>query len=101
MRNAGSRRVAVFSGPPTDNEPSHATVRDRPVDKDIVIELIRRDEATVLSLVPDIFERAALFHPSWIGAWTLWLLLALILIGVPLLLARALGEVTEEDQPPG
>jgi hypothetical protein len=102
VRNAGPRRVAIFSGPPTDNEPSDATVNGKPVDKDVVIEFIRRDEATVLSLVPDVFDRAALFHPSWVGAWTFWLVLALLLVAVPLLLVRALRVVdaADEAEPP-
>jgi len=46
----------------------------------------------MLTALPDVFERAALWHPGWVGPWTFWLLLALVLGGVPLLLWRALSE---------
>jgi hypothetical protein len=37
------------------------------------------------------FERAALWHPGAVGAWTFWLLLGLAALLVPFLLARALA----------
>jgi hypothetical protein len=43
----------------------------------------------MLELVPQAFERAALFRPAWVGPWTFWLLLGLVAAGVPLLLAAA------------
>ncbi|MFL5821494.1 MAG: hypothetical protein ACJ76S_12510 [Solirubrobacteraceae bacterium] len=46
----------------------------------------------VLSQVPLIFRRAALFRPGVVGAWTFWLLAALVAVGVPLLLARAVAD---------
>ena len=49
--------------------------------------------------MPDIFQRAALFHPAWVGTWTLWLLLVVILVAVPLLLTRALRAAEAEDPP--
>ncbi|MGI8715022.1 MAG: hypothetical protein ACR2NR_17940 [Solirubrobacteraceae bacterium] len=33
-----------------------------------------------LSQLPLAFSRAAVFRPSWVGAWTFWLLLAAILV---------------------
>jgi hypothetical protein len=46
-----------------------------------------------------VFERAALFRPGWVGAWTFWLLLAALVIGVPTLLGRALRAALEEEEP--
>jgi hypothetical protein len=43
----------------------------------------------MLALVPDAFERAALFRPAWVGAWTFWVLLGLVVAGMPLLLMAA------------
>ena len=40
---------------------------------------LRPHPQSLLSLVPTIFRRAALFRPSWVGPWTYWLLLAAVL----------------------
>jgi hypothetical protein len=37
---------------------------------------LRRHPESLLSLLPTVFRRAALFRPTWVGAWTFWLLLA-------------------------
>ena len=50
----------------------------------------------MLSLVPGILRRMARFRPHFFGAWTYWLLLVLLLVGVPLLLALALREAERE-----
>jgi hypothetical protein len=57
------------------------------------LRFFRERPRSVLSQVPLIFRRAALFRPSLVGAWTFWALAALIALGVPLLLARALADV--------
>jgi hypothetical protein len=64
---------------------------------DIGLELGRSDDRSLLALLPDVFERASLFRPGWVGAWTYWLLLVALVIGVPLLLSRALASASEED----
>ena len=89
MKDVGPRRVALFSGPGTDNEPSYATLDGRPIQFDILIDFIRPHRRSALSLIPDMFDRAALFHPRWVGAWTFWLLAAVLLVAVPALLCRA------------
>jgi hypothetical protein len=94
MRNAGRSKVAIFTGPPTDNEPSYATVGRLRVPADILVDFERRHPRSALSLVPDVLRRAALFHPRWVGAWTFWVLAALVLVGVPALLSLALRAAT-------
>lgn len=53
---------------------------------------------TLLSQLPRIFHRASLFRPQWVGAWTFWLLAAIVALGVPALLAWALAAVEVEDR---
>lgn len=55
------------------------------------LRFLREPARSVLSRLPTMFERAALFRPRWVGPWTFWLLLIAVAIGVPLLLARALA----------
>jgi hypothetical protein len=45
----------------------------------------------MLAALPDVMERAALFHPSWLEPWLLWVLAAIVLLGCPLLIVRALA----------
>ncbi len=52
---AGDARIAVWFRPPAGSERSLA------------------------SQLPTIFERATLFRPPWVGRWTYWLLLGLVL----------------------
>ena len=89
FRNAGAWKLAFFSGPATDNEPSFATLDGSYIQSDILIDFLRRKPRTTLSTVPDVFRRAALFHPRWVGAWTFWLLTAVLVIGVPAALAAS------------
>ena len=45
------------------------------------------ERKSLAALLPDAFERAAVFRPGWVGPWTYWLL---FLAGVPLLLYAVL-----------
>jgi hypothetical protein len=65
---------------------------------DIAVVFPRSRPKSVLALVPEMFRRAALFRPGWLGVWTYWLLAALVLIGAPLLLARAAASADEEPE---
>ena len=108
---AGSRKVvacfldagavpAVLLPPP--GTPTRVTVErsDALADyADIGLELNRGDDRPLLALLPDVFERASLFRPGWVGAWTYWLLLVALVIAVPVLLSRALASASEEDDP--
>ncbi|HKP91986.1 MAG TPA: hypothetical protein VJT75_18605 [Thermoleophilaceae bacterium] len=91
VRNAGTRKVAMFSGPYTDNETSSGAVDGRYVSYDLLVEFVRSKPRSTLSLIPDVFQRASLFHPAWVGPSTFWVLAGLLLLGVPLLLVRALS----------
>ena len=98
IRDVGRWKVGLFSSGPNDNEPSYATIDGHVQAADILIEF-QRPPRTALSLVPDIFRRAALFHPRWVGAWTFWVLLGLLLLVVPALLCLALRAA--QNRPPG
>jgi hypothetical protein len=52
--------------------------------------VFKRKPRSMLSALPDIIDRAALFHPSWFDAWMLWVLAASLVTLVPLLLTLGL-----------
>jgi hypothetical protein len=96
--NAGARRAILSPRPGT---PTRVTVErsDSLADyADIGLELNRSDNRSLLALLPDVFDRASLFRPGWVGAWTYWLLLVALVIGVPVLLSRALASASAEDE---
>jgi hypothetical protein len=101
FRNAGAWKVAFFSGPGQDNETSFGTLDGRFIQSDIVIDFVRSKPRRTLSMIPDIFRRAALFHPSWVGAWTFWVLAVLLVVAVPAALVGAVRAAAQKDEPPG
>ena len=60
------------------------TVGGKPLDARVAVWFLppRGEERSLLSLVPVLFERAALFRPAPIGPWTYWLL---VFVAWPLL----------------
>ena len=91
IRNAGKQRLALYGGAPQAARTSAAFVDGKNVNTDLTLVFERAHSRSTLSALPDIFQRAALWHPGWVGVWTFWVLLVLVLIGVPLLLWRALA----------
>lgn len=49
------------------------TIGKKPAEGDVSIEYMRAGADSVWSMIPTMFSRAALFRPSFVGAWTYWL----------------------------
>jgi hypothetical protein len=64
---------------------------------DIALTFLHSRPRSVLSQVPAMFRRAALFRFRWVGAWTFWALAIAVLVGVPFLCAYALARAARED----
>lgn len=65
------------------NSNQELVVGGRPTSADLAYQLVRPGEGTLFGLLPTIFHRASLLHPSWVGAWTYYLaaiMLALLLV---------------------
>jgi hypothetical protein len=91
FRNDGRGSVGLYGNGPAAARTSAATLDGAGVGTDLTLVFERSDSHSLLAALPDVFQRAALWHPGWIGAWSFWVLLALLLAGVPLLLRRALA----------
>jgi hypothetical protein len=104
IRNKGAQRVALYGAARSPEPLSAARVGERPLRQDLRLDFYRSEPRSALSLVPDMFARAALFRPQGIGSWTYWCLLAVTAAGIPLLLGaavrRALAEAAH-DAPGG
>jgi hypothetical protein len=92
VRNSGSRPANVYGNAAAAAPPSEAKLDGRTLDTDLAIVFLKTDGRSMLAELPDVFDRASVFKPGWVGPWTFWALSALVLLGVPLLLARALSE---------
>ncbi len=95
--NAGAVNLLLMPRPGTPTRVVPARLTERSDNVDVALELVREPERSLLSELPDSFERAALFRPGWVGAWTFWLLLVALAIGVPSLLGRALRAALAEE----
>jgi hypothetical protein len=92
VRNRGDRAANVYGNAGAAAPPSEAKLSGRTLDTDVAVVFLKADERSMLSELPDVFDRASVFRPGWVGPWTFWALTVVALLGVPLLLARALSE---------
>jgi hypothetical protein len=98
IKNAGRVPIVLNGGNPLAARTSTAVVGGVNAHADLTLILGRSEPRSALALVPEAIEHATLFHPSWVGRGLLWVLLALVAAGVPLLLWRALAAA---EQVPG
>jgi hypothetical protein len=100
VRNEGSFAVVLYGDRKNGAPDSQATVNGTPVNMDISVALTYEEPFS--EIIRDIFRRAALFRPEWVGPWTFWMLAAAVILVVPLLLAGALASAvrTGDGRPP-
>lgn len=65
----------AFAGSPNGNlDPeSSFTIGQRPANGDVSLEFMAAGQPSVLSMIDEIASRAAMFRPSWVGSWMLYL----------------------------
>jgi hypothetical protein len=95
VRNAGRRRALLYGNTAAAALPSEASINARTLKTDLTLVFLTDERHSLLAQLPTLFERASVFRPGWVGPWVFWLLTALALIGVPLLLARALADSSD------
>ena len=94
VRNTGSRKVALYGGAPAAARTSELKLAGRDAGTDLTLVFERGESRSMLAALGDAFERAALFHPSWVGAGLLWVLAALLVIALPVVLLLAVRAAT-------
>lgn len=91
IENAGTRPVALYgTTEPRTQARAETFVDGKPVPQDLALAFYRAEPRSILERVPLIFERMGFFHPALMGTWLAWVLVPLLLIGMPLLLLWAL-----------
>jgi hypothetical protein len=86
VRDAGGARVALLGSPPATLA---SELADPSLQAEPAVVFLTDGSPSVLSRLPTLLRRAAVFKAGWVGSWTFWLLLAAVSIGLPLLLAGA------------
>jgi hypothetical protein len=95
VRNLGAAPVAASGG---QQEPDAGTLMaGQRRGSDLTLVFLRERPRSDLGLVPTMFRRAALFRFGWVGAWTFWVLAALVLLVVPALCAFALARAARDQ----
>ena len=97
LRNVGATNVTLLGAPPDDIS---GTLRLGPRSTGHALSLvfIGARSQSLFSVLPTAFRRASLFKPSWVGAWTFWLLGAAIL-GAFALGGLAVSRASRADEP--
>jgi hypothetical protein len=96
LRNTGRSTVAVYGNGDLASRTGSAVVGGKPAGVDISLVFDRAEKRSALSMLPTYFSRASLWRTGWTGAWTYWLLGALVVLAVPALLAVALRSTLRE-----
>jgi hypothetical protein len=96
LRNLGRSRSALYGGPFQSARTSALFLEGKPQPADLTL-IFHRQSRSMISTLSDVFERAALFHAGWVGAWLFWLLTPVVAFGVPVLLALALARSERAD----
>ncbi len=103
VTNVGGQAVALggtLESRPENSDLTAGIRRARPVPGNLALSFLKPKPSSLLAELPAALRRAALFHPSFVGAWTFWVLAALLAVVVPLLLARAVTAVGDEGTGP-
>jgi hypothetical protein len=98
LQNIGAGNAAVFGNADLAARTSSAVRDGRPLHRDIAL-VFERSPRSLASLLPHILDRADLFRIPWLGPWIYVVLAALLLIGAPVLIVRAVEAAAREAPP--
>lgn len=84
FRDVGSTAITLLGGSQTKPGEGVLTVHGQGTAMALSLLFLRAHPKSLLSQVPEMFSRAALFRPGWVGAWTFWVLALALLFTFPL-----------------
>jgi hypothetical protein len=96
LADRGDVKVALYGNADVAAAGTTATRQGKAQGYDLTLIFLRKPRP-VLAEAGAIARRAALFKPGWMGAWTVWLLAALVVLAVPALLVRAVAGAVARD----
>jgi hypothetical protein len=95
FHDRGPRPIALFGGNDGSATQSTGYINGRPIGFDFDL-VFRRQAKSFATLLPDIARRAARFRPPWVTPGLFYALVVLLLVGVPILLARAVRAIDSD-----
>jgi len=87
----------VLGGSSAAGNPVRLRVAGRSVPGGVSLVMLEARRQSFISLLPTIINRATLFRPGWVGAWTFWTL-ALALAGAALALGVAVARAAFDEE---
>ena len=97
VENRGRRPAFIYGDADAAARSSTSYLNGKPTGSDLALEFERRRPRSLAGLIPAMFDRAALFRAQWVGAWTYWLLAALVVVGAPALLVGAVRAAARDS----
>jgi hypothetical protein len=95
IANNGPARLSLSGGSPSST--SGVLARNgHSIGSAAAMIMLSPHPRSMLALLPSVFARAAVFRPSWIGAWAYWILLIAVIGAFPVA-ALALRLAARED----
>ncbi len=95
LRSEGPGVVKLI-GNKSNTRSGHLVIAGQLQQESLALYFLRAHPVSLLSQIPVIFRRAALFRPGWVGSWTFWVLAALLL-GTFGLTLFAVAQAERED----
>lgn len=92
---------ALFGGDPglqSDQTPARLGAKSLPTRVAVWYRPPEGERRTLLSLLPEIAQRASLFRPGWVGPWTYWLLLCFVTPALGYAAARLLARAAAGER---
>jgi hypothetical protein len=101
VRNVGRATVSLVGTTEKRTSGREQTVIDgRRVEPDVALELLQARTTTLLDETPEILRHMATFKGSFVSTGLLWLMLALVVVGIPALVIAAVTSAVSTDQRP-
>jgi hypothetical protein len=97
LRNLGKHPAALYGSGAGAARTSAAFLDGQELPGALMLVFHRSPSRSMFSLLPTVFERAALFHPGWTETWLFWFLAALLVTAVPVALALSLASAAGRD----
>jgi hypothetical protein len=98
VTNAGARRAALFATTPAEPGPVSATLDGQPVGPNPWLAFYEAKRTSIANRLPTIVARMDTFRPPFVGAWLLWPLAALFVLGVPAAVLLAYARAVADDE---
>jgi len=97
VTNRGSTPVALWGTGGIATASSTLSIDDKPINLDIGVTFERAGRRSLIAWLPDVAERASVFHPAWMSP-ALWAMIGvLVVLGAPALLLVAVRQAARAD----